>query len=111
MKLTEEQKQTICDVYERALELKEKYSKKPLLVAFEIDHYQNFEIRVYQDEFGHLTRLAGDMVKVYDAAHCIQAMEELAQYCETFLNNREAATKARIKALEEELANLKNKED
>lgn len=111
MKLTEEQKQSICDVYERALELKEKYGKKPLLIAFEIDHYQTFEIRVYQDEHGHLTRLAGDRVSVYDTARCLRAIDELEEYCETFLNNKEASKKMRIAALEDELAILKKEDE
>ena len=111
MKLTEEQKQSICTVYERALELKEKYGKKPLLISFDINHYQNFEIRVYQDECEHLTRLVGDRASVYETARCLLAIDELEEYCETFLNNKEASKKMRIVALEDELAKLKATED
>lgn len=107
MKLTEEQKQSICAVYERALTMKEKYGKKPLLITFEIDHYQNFEVRLYNDEHGNLTRLAGDIANVYETDHCLRTINELEEYCVTFLNNKEASKRMRIAALEDELAKLK----
>lgn len=110
MKLTEKQKQAICSVYERAMAMKNKYGVKPLLITFEIDHYQMFDIRVFED-CGRLTRLAADSTSVYDEEKCFQVIAELEDYCETFLNNKKAANKARIEALEKELATLKSQEE
>lgn len=111
MKLTEKQRQALCTVFERAMTTVEKYGVKPLLISFEIDQYHKFDTRVYEDNYGHLTRLAGDRCDVYDVDTCIRTIEELEQYCDTFLNNRNEAKKARIEALEKELATLKSMED
>lgn len=111
MKLTEKQRQALCTVYERAMTTVEKYGVKPLLITFEIDQYHKFDVRVYEDNYGRLTRLAGDRCDVYDVDTCFRAIEELEQYCDTFLNNRNEARQARIEALEKELATLKSQED
>lgn len=108
MKLTEEQKQTICAVYERAMTMKEKFSGQHLLIAIDIDGYETFDIRAYEDN-GRLglNQLAADRVDLYNEKRCFQAIAEIEDYCDTFLNNNEDAKKARIAALEEELAKLK----
>lgn len=111
MKLTEEQKQTICAVYERAMTMKEKFSGQHLLIAININEDEIFLIRAYENRSFGLNRLAGDSVCVYDKDRCFAVIKDVEEYCDTFLNNKEAAKKARIEQLEKELADLKAKED
>lgn len=112
MKLTEKQKESICDVYERAMTMREKFSGQHLLIAIDIDGYETFEIRAYEDN-GRLglNRLASDRVSVYDKDRCFAVIKEINDYCEEFLNNKKAAKQARIASLEKQLADLKATED
>ena len=112
MKLTEEQKQSICAVYERAMTMREKFSGQHLLIAIDIDGYETFEIRAYEDN-GRLglNQLAADRVDLYDKKRCFAVIEEVEKYCDTFIGNKAEAKKARIAALEKELADLKAMED
>ena len=109
MKLTREQKQSICAVYERAMTVKEKFSGQPLLIAIDIDGYKTFTITAYDapKEITNISRLAGDRLDVFDTDRCFRAINEIEAYCDTFLNNKEDAKRARIKSLEKEIARLK----
>ena len=111
MKLTEEQKQTICAVYEAALTLQEKFRGQHLLIAVNIDEYEKFDLTAYAQHGVELTRLASDRVSVYDKDRCFAVIKEINEYCEEFLNNKKAAKQARIAALEKQLADLKATED
>lgn len=111
MKLTEEQKQTICAVYERAMTLEEKFREKHLLIAVNIDEYEKFKLTAYAQHGLDLTRLASDRVSVYDKDRCFAVIKEIEDYCEEFLNNKKAAKQARIEQLEKQLADLKATED
>ena len=109
MKLTKEQKQSICAVYERAMTVKEKFSGQHLLIAIDIDSYKTFTITAYDapNDSANISRLAGDRVDVFATDRCFRAINEIEEYCDTFLNNKEEAKRARIKLLEEEIARLK----
>ena len=111
MKLTEKQKETICAVYEAAMTINEKFRGQHLLIALEIDEYEKFELTAYAQHGLELTRLANDRVSVYDKDRCFAVINEINDYCEEFLNNKEAAKKARIAQLEKQLADLKAAED
>lgn len=109
MKLTEEQKQSICAVYERAMTVKEKFSGQHLLITIDIDGYKTFTITAYDapKERTNISRLAGDRVDVFDTDCCFRVINEIEAYCDIFLNNQEEAKRSRIKSLEEEIARLK----
>lgn len=110
MKLTEEQKQTICDVYERAMTLRESLPC-PIYITFEIDHRSQLRIDAYVERGIKLTHLAGDRCDVFSAETCGRVLKEIEDYCKTYITNRNISKKARIAALEKALADLKAKED
>lgn len=110
MKLTEEQKQSICAVYERALTIKEEIGE-PFYLTFDINQFGTFEIGLYLEKDFALTPLADDRCSVWDTDKCLAAIDEIAEYCATYVSNKAAAKQARIEQLEKELADLKAKED
>ena len=107
MKLTEEQKKSICAVYEAALTLKEEIGGEPFYLTFDINQFGTFEIGLYLEKDFALTPLADDRCSVWDTDKCLAAIDEIAEYCATFVSNKAAAKQARIAELEKELAKLK----
>lgn len=106
MKLTEEQKQSICDVYERAMTLRESLPDT-IYISFAIEHGASFRIDAYEQRGLELSHLAGDRTSAFSKTSCDRVLKEIKEYCEEFLNNKEAAKQRRIAQLEKELANLK----
>lgn len=106
MKLTEEQKQSICTVYERAMTLRESLPR-PIYITFDIDHWSQLRIDVYEERGFELTHLAGDRCDVFSDETCDRVLKEIEDYSKTYITNQNASKKARIEQLEKELAKLK----
>ena len=117
MKLTIEQKEWIGDLCEKASDLKESIKDGNYLLAWDIDHYCDFGLRLYaRTTNDDLARLAGNSVPVFNRDGrpndgCLLSMQEIREYYEQVIENKANEKRARIEALEKELADLKAMED
>ena len=113
MKLTIEQKEWIGDLCERASDLKESIKDGDYLLAWDIDHYGNFDLRIYaRVGGGNLNYLAGNIVPVFNRDGrpndgCLLSVQEIREYYEQVTENKANEKRARIEALEKELEILK----
>ena len=113
MKLTAEQKQFIGEVYEKASALSESVTSPSHLITWYLDHYHNLDITLYDTSSSSYKRLTGDMLPLFtvngqpNEKKIAAVLDEVGEYYQAVMGNREATRIARIAALEKELAELK----
>lgn len=116
MKLTIEQKEWIGNLCEKASDLKESIKDGNYLLAWDIDHYGHFSLRLYVRTTNDLANIAGNSVPVFNRDGrpndgCLLSLQEIREYYEQVIKNKANEKRARVEALEKELADLKAKED
>lgn len=114
MRLTTEQKMWIGDLCEKASTLAESV-KAPHRICWDIDHYGNFNLRLYDVKNGKWTQLASDTLCVFGKdgnpnLGCDLAIDDMLDYYGKIAANRDEERRAKIDALEKELAYLKKEE-
>ena len=116
MKFTTEQKQFIGDLCEKAATLSESVTSPSHIISWDVGWYLNFSVTLYDTSGSTYIRLAGDRLPIFDAHNepnkekLASAMGEVHHYYKLVMENREDNRRARIAALEKELAFLKEEE-